>query len=81
MRFKWYYFLEMYLQIICEVFLAKNRKIFQVEKIRKYDGKTEYFEKRTIRPFKKASLPKWEGGKYAGCSRLSRSIFTLSRYA
>ena len=33
--------------------------------------KKQYFEKKTFSSFKKASLPKWEGAKYAGGSRPS----------
>ena len=45
-----------------------NCEFFWV-KIREYDEETKYFEKKTLSSSKKASLPKWEGGKYAGGSR------------
>ena len=49
-------------------FLADNQKNVKGVKIRKDDEETEYFEKKTFSS-KKASLPKWEGAKYAVGSR------------
>ena len=77
----WHFFVEWVADVIlsrkrsfhltCEVFLAKNQKNLNLCKIRKYDEETEYFEKKTFSSFKKASLPKMEGAKYAGGSRPS----------
>ena len=38
--------------------MAENQKIFEVRKIKIFDEETEYFEKKTLLFFKKASLPK-----------------------
>ena len=46
MRIKWYYFLKMSFHVICEVFLAKNQKIFKGGEFRNYHEETEYFEKK-----------------------------------
>ena len=51
-------------------FLSKNQIIFQVAKIRKYDEET-VFSKKKLSSFDKASLPEWEGAKYAGGNRPS----------
>ena len=42
--------------LICEVFLAKNQKIFKVGKIRKYDEETEYFEIKNAFIFQKGTF-------------------------
>ena len=44
MRLKWF-FLKMSFHFIFEIFLAKIRKKFKVEKVRKYDKSLEYFQK------------------------------------
>ena len=56
-----------------EVYLAKKKqKTLNVGKIRKYDEeKVFFFKEKTFSSFKNASLPNWEGAKYAGGSRPS----------
>ena len=55
----------------CEAFWLKIRKISNLEKLENMQKKQSILKK-TLSSFKKGSLPKWEGGKYAGASRLSR---------
>ena len=50
-------------------FLVKIKKKFKLGKLE--NMKTEYFVKKTLSSFKKASLPKWDGAKYAGGSQPS----------
>ena len=52
------------------VFGKKKQKTLNVGKIRKYKVKV-FFEEKTFSAFKIASLPNWEGAKYAGGSRPS----------
>ena len=53
-------------------FFAKNQKVFEVGKLRKYDGESECFKK-TLSSFnfKKATLRKLEGRKYPDGSQPS----------
>ena len=61
------------------VFLAKNRKTLKVGKIRNYDEKTVFFEKKkTFSSTGKLFLQKWEGAKYPGGNRPSRFTFLLN---
>ena len=65
-----YYFPKMFFHLNCEVFLAKNQKIFKLERIKIWWRSRKFREKRRS-SIKKASLPKWEDRKYAGGSRAS----------
>ena len=56
MRLKWCYFLRMSFHLIFEIFWLKMRKFLKLQK---------------LETSKKASLPKWEGAKYAGGWRVS----------
>ena len=72
MRIKWY-ISEKCLFLRNEVFLAKNKKILNIGKIRKYDEERRFFEEKTFSSLKIAALPNLEGAKYAGGSRPSCS--------
>ena len=51
-------------------FWPKNQNISNVGKIRKYkEVRVFFFEEKTFSFFKTASLPSWEGAKYASGSR------------
>ena len=80
MRLKRYHLLKIFFQLICEVYLAESQKIFKFGSMRQHDEETEYFEKKPLSSFKKASLPKWEGAKYAGGSRPSSCDLYLKKY-
>ena len=58
-------------------FDKKNWKNLNVGKIIKYDEERVcFFEEKTFSSFKIASLPNWEGAKYAGVSRPSCLLLT-----
>ena len=63
-------------------FGKKTRKLRTLEKLKKYDDERVFFQGKNIFTFKIASLPNWQGAKYAGGSRpscwnLPSSKFTL----
>ena len=49
----------------------KIRKFWALEKLENMMKKECFFEEKTFSSFKIASLPNWEGAKYAGGSRPS----------
>ena len=48
MRLKWYYFLQMSFHLVLRFFGWKSEKNRKLEKIRKYDEETEYFETKLL---------------------------------
>ena len=48
MRIKWNYFLEMFFDLIYEVFWLIIQKIFKIGKVKKYDEETEFWKKRFL---------------------------------
>ena len=53
-----------------------DQKILNIGKIGKFDEeRVFFFEQKTFSSFKIASLPNWEGAKYAGGSRPSCFVF------
>ena len=64
-----------------EVFWQKIRKLWTLEKLENMmQKKCFFFEEKTFSSFKIASLPNWEGAKYADGSRTSCFIFYSSNF-